>query len=893
MPSPQQLEDALRQPLVRLSDPASATGSNAQDAINELLVPVELLREALAEQDTALEQPAIAAYLPRAYGALLLAAGTSYDEIRFARTADDPTRQSLADRLSIVLRGPDGATPRPDQLDQLNISPEALTETDLENLFGMPQTTPGLDRLRTLPRPQMLAWQLSAQLAGWSTEESADFPGRAFTVIIDPDVITDQDIQPGGAATQNLTAILQRRAAELTAIQVAVSNAVQATRDPAGQFTGALAAAQSGFTGADLDTWQSTETTGNSIASALRSAGLDRPGYQWLSIIRQLTANGLPATPDEWTTTTAVLVGAYRRRAYPKWKSEEIGLVLNPDQFAAAASGPDRPAFRISAQARADWLSVLATRTLQRDSLLASAAGVVSAAHRATLPALRDDLLQTLARKTNLDVTALGDTLTRQLFVDVLASGSLTTTRLAQATASLQTLLQLVRAEDVPADAREAGWALQSGTASFDNGWTWLSSAGTWRQAVTGFLFPEAHLPPDQVTDKSGGFAALKIALQVVNKTTDPSTIADDVSAYVAKLVPKLNAAGVQVPDSFLWLSDRDPNHQKQLADWSRQTHDADPDLALEVFWAAPALLAQTLMATGHPQLALDWLWVLYPYNSPSTVSGFHVINTERDTDPAAPDLTMGPGWTDTLDPLQLVAGRPAPFLRGTLLTIASALLSYGDSEFATEDAASIALATNLYQSTQRVLAHPRLAPLIPQNPDEAALPIPLLQTLRLRAANQLAKIRQGRNIAGLPRSVPPPSDTAAGQPISQPTPYLYSTLIARAQQQAQQAMQFEAQYLSLLERFDAATLKLDDARFAAGLADLQDTAAGDRVIEANDAQAAADTQVRKASTMVQTYQDQITNNETPQETALLTDYSDMRDLQDAVAGFDALIAGA
>ena len=75
-------------------------------------------------------------YLLEAYTTLLSKIGSSYEEIRLARTAEPLMRKALAERLGIEL----GQT-RPDHLDALFVEATALGEAGLETLFGLVDTT--------------------------------------------------------------------------------------------------------------------------------------------------------------------------------------------------------------------------------------------------------------------------------------------------------------------------------------------------------------------------------------------------------------------------------------------------------------------------------------------------------------------------------------------------------------------------------------------------------------------------------------------------------------------------------------------------------------------------------------------------------------------------------
>ena len=97
------------------------------------------------------------------------------------------------------------------------------------------------------------------------------------------------------------------------------------------------------------------------------------------------------------------------------------------------------------------------------------------------------------------------------------------------------------------------------------------------------------------------------------------------------------------------------------------------------------------------------------------------------------------------------------------------------------------------------------------------ATPNPDVAALRTHAEANLAKIRTCRNIAGAATRMEPYAPSGAAETISdgrlpsparrtaQPLSYRYSTLIERAKQLAQVAMQAEASLLGTLERRDAA----------------------------------------------------------------------------------------
>jgi Tc toxin complex TcA C-terminal TcB-binding domain len=123
----------------------------AEKLVRQVRVCVEALRRDVgprplgdATEERALTE-AERAYRFAAYTHLLSEMGTSYEEIRLARTAEDDERLALAERLGIQLTRPRATAG--DELDRLFLDPDAaagardeLTEEALELLFGLVDT---------------------------------------------------------------------------------------------------------------------------------------------------------------------------------------------------------------------------------------------------------------------------------------------------------------------------------------------------------------------------------------------------------------------------------------------------------------------------------------------------------------------------------------------------------------------------------------------------------------------------------------------------------------------------------------------------------------------------------------------------------------------------------
>ncbi|WP_239341259.1 neuraminidase-like domain-containing protein [Frankia sp. CiP3] len=151
--------------------------------------------------------------------------------------------------------------------------------------------------------------------------------------------------------------------------------------------------------------------------------------------------------------------------------------------------------------------------------------------------------------------------------------------------------------------------------------------------------------------------------------------------------------------------------------------------------------------------------------------------------------------------------------------------------------------------------------------------PNPILAALRLHAELNLFKIQNGRNIAGLRRTVDAyaaPTDQTSGLPMigadgelvlpglraAGPTPYRYQTLVEQARALAGQARDAEAMMLAALEKRDAEALNLlrarQEVRVARAGLRLQDL----RVNQAEDRVTLAQLQQQRAAFEEEHYRD-------------------------------------
>jgi hypothetical protein len=186
----QLLSDVFHQPFDALA--TGAAGSAAEREVHEARLAIEILRRFLAANTQTGPFPTIESrYRDHAYMTLLIAIGTSYEEIRLSRAAATQARSALAERLGFRL---DAA--RPDQLQQLLLNPGAVTEADLDTLFGLRSTTSDPLTPGSPPEPKVLAWRLAALRDAWERQDHPPQPVAAKTPpIVDPDLITLADLK--------------------------------------------------------------------------------------------------------------------------------------------------------------------------------------------------------------------------------------------------------------------------------------------------------------------------------------------------------------------------------------------------------------------------------------------------------------------------------------------------------------------------------------------------------------------------------------------------------------------------------------------------------------------------------------------------------------------------
>jgi hypothetical protein len=828
----------FRQPYDRLPDVASYQAAVAP--VDQRRVAVEVLRRYLTSPAPAATDQGLRRL---AYESLLRELGTSTVELRQARAASQSQRLLLAARLGIAL-----GDSRPDHLDELTVDPDAITDAQLEGLFGfrsMLRTDP-FEPLTTTPAVQV--WRQTALRVLWQGEDGADRDGAAGgpLPVIDPDNVRAANLgsQVPGDLAHDLWAARQ---ALLTSLATQIDTAVaQGNRTPA--TFDQLVKTHVGTI--DLLALAGKDSAGEDIGGTLAPLGLSLAGFRYLVAAKKLLAGG-PLLNSEWVDVRDVLVQAHKVRAFATWRQEEraADIVLEPQRFVpdtvdAAVAVTQPSPWRTDFEVHLAWQRTLTARTAQLDALGVDLAAAVRGAEATVLPAARDALVTLIgARHTPAETPDVAaERLTRELCIDLRADTTVPTTRADQAAQTLLVALIAVRSGSLPVSTDGRTWDIAAGKEPlFDREWLWMGSYATWYAAITAFafpdnqLFPGLYLPASAPQDPSGSY--LTFLTELRSRRVNRQRARDLAQANWNRTLPALDGplrAALTNPGNPLPLTGNQITelHTNAQLDALRGTllplYSANNQQPLrELFWLVPVALGLALTDAGEYTAALDWFQYAYAYPLPvANRRVFPGLAVERDIKSA---FGRSPSWpADGTNPHEVALERANVYTRFTIISIVKCLLAYADNEFIGNTAESDARARTLYETASDLLGTADAAP-EPTGPFPAN---PLLAALRDYARTSLDKIHRGLNIA---------ITVQADNESVQPSQYRFSVLADRAKNLAATASQLEAAFLAAAEQADAgaytalqAAHDVEVARAIVSENDLKVTAAGIGVELAN-----------------------------------------------------------
>ena len=341
----QTLATVFHQPFDALTEPANREVAN--QPVRQVRICIEVLRKYLPSPNKS--AAAEASYPQAAYDTLLRVLGTSSEELRLARAADDATRAALAARLGISL-----TSPRPDQLDRLTLQPDQVTEQDLELLFGLIRTRrdPEVDGLPS--QPLLLDWQLARLRALWRQQDGAkrsDFGGPL--PIIDSDLINEGDLQPPPPGEESWArALLQARRTEVANQLASIREAREKEKTPLAGFKAVVN--QFLCPVDEFETLANRYEQGEDVEPQLEQEQLSLQAFLHLTRIRDPASAG-SVLDAEWADVYAILTQVQKIRQYKTWREQEEPkdpkeqqkpLTLGPDHFRlpdADATTPQPP----------------------------------------------------------------------------------------------------------------------------------------------------------------------------------------------------------------------------------------------------------------------------------------------------------------------------------------------------------------------------------------------------------------------------------------------------------------------------------------------------------------------------------------------------------------------
>jgi Tc toxin complex TcA C-terminal TcB-binding domain len=839
-PTAQVLAARFFQPFDKLT--AANAYEEAVRPVHQARIAVEVLRPTLSP---AAPPEVDQRFRAAACQALLRELGTSSEELRLARLADAKTRRTLAARIGIEIEAP-----RPDRLDQMTFLPDAITDAQLESMFGYRSTAPA-DPLQSLgASPTFLLWRLGALRSAWQRDDAQTRDSATGALpIIDPDVIDKGNIKTQ-TATIPAFALWTARQTWIATTLTAVTHAAETQTNPLARFDQIV---QTYVGNINLAALAARDANGEDVSPDLGAFTLDLGAFRFLARCRELLVAGT-LLESEWQDVYAILLQAQKKSQYPQWRAEErqAGLILEPAQFLPDAGGPAReiPRWRGSWQTFSQWRRTLLARAAQQQSVENNCQAAIGAAEVQTLPGLRDALLDIIGqrRPTPEDRSTTADRLTRELLIDFRANAGAPTTRVNQALETLQGILFSVRSGRLTTGT-DSVWTLQQ--QNFDAEWAWMGSYQTWLAAIRVFAYPENQLFPnlyvhdDPFLKPTQAFLDLIRDFRQAFKVT-PEAARHKASDYLTHLRPELGAslpAALQSPTFLLTdqMSDTDLVARQQLVTSIFGTildPNNIPQSLREVFWLVPIALALRLQEERQYLAALDWFQTIYAFNLPPANRKIYRGLTLEEAITTA--YVRDPHWLITqLNPHILartsttasgIVGRKNVYTRFTVMAIVRCLLAYADLEFSRNLTESVVRARTLYETAADLLTLPDFRPEIGPFPAN-----PVWESLRLHVQSNLAKIHNGLNIAGVPTTSGPQAA------VFLPSQYRYAVLIERAKNLVGIAQQVESAFLSALERRDAETYSVfqanHDIQVARATVTLQDLKVADADIVVNEAE--------------------------------------------------------
>ena len=787
------------QPFDRLPEPDA--DAVAKEPVAQARVAVEVLRRNLSTPAPADLDQRLRAF---AYESLLRALGTSGEELRLARGASRAERTALAARLGFDLE----AT-RPDRLDRLTVSPDVVTDAQLENLFGFRSLLRTDPFVATTALPELLADRQATLRSHWQVEDALERDAvSGGLAVIDPDHVAKANLA-AQQATDPVLMLWTQRQSFLANLVTQIDQALRQGGGSVATFDQQVTAQIGTF---DLAGLAARDANGEDVRGDLPPQ-LDVAGLRFLAGTRALlVAQGL--VNAEWAEVRDVLVGVRKRRETPHWRTEEVaaGVVLQPQQFlldppptdvGIPDPGPSR--WRVGPSVHSDWSHTLAVRAAKADALQQSQRDLLATVEAEVVPAARDELLALVgSRQTPVESgPQTAARLSKELCIDFLAESAQLTTRADQAAETLLTALFSLRSGRLAVSTGGQAWTIPN-ELDFDGVFAWLGSFQTWYAAITSFAYPENHLFPTlylaneldlHPTAVYGDFLKDLRAERVTPQRASQIAVANRGRLAGLATAPVKDLVNGFAPVQDVHTTKDLDNLRTEVAKLFGVNPAQDQQLR-EAFYLVPVALAEALQEGGHFKAALDWYQYAYAYQLPA---GKRRIFPGLVTEATITSSFDRPGndWpVRGSNPHEVALHRANAYTRFTVMSVVRCLLAFAETELVRNTTVSNARARALYDTALELVGSPDAAPLVgPGIPFPAN---PVWVALSSQAAVGLDKIHSGLNITGAQVGADDTDSTL-------PSQYRFSVLIDRAKNLVTTAAQLESAFLNAVQQRDSA----------------------------------------------------------------------------------------
>jgi len=306
------------------------------------------------------------------------------------------------------------------------------------------------------------------------------------------------DAEIAAQARQRVASELWLEPADFQALAVIVATPAGAVTDTdRASFDLIVAGAE--LTGRIVAAPDQARSAGLRAAQMLARLGLTAAAHELLLRARQVAIAGEEIPDDTWDEVVAIGLRAVKERRFGAWQREELGaqperrVRLGPDAFllagfdAAADEGQPRP-WLVTVEEARTWRDTLEARIEVARDVTATARAAAARAEEATLPLLRDTLLEAVSPPGR----DASDWASDAFLIDAEAGICEFTTRAAHAIDTILALLWSLRTGQLRAQYPQ----LILTAPAFDEDWRWIGSYVTWRSAVLVRLYPQNLLRP-------------------------------------------------------------------------------------------------------------------------------------------------------------------------------------------------------------------------------------------------------------------------------------------------------------------------------------------------------------------------------------------------------------